>query len=49
MRVHAHSQRFRVAINQIAIELFIKRGTTFPTILKAEKRNPEESDKPHVY
>jgi transcriptional regulator with XRE-family HTH domain/KaiC/GvpD/RAD55 family RecA-like ATPase len=49
---HAHSQRFRAAINQIAqvaIELTIKRGTTSLTILKAEQRNPEEFDKPHVY
>jgi transcriptional regulator with XRE-family HTH domain/KaiC/GvpD/RAD55 family RecA-like ATPase len=49
---HAHSQRFRATINQIAqvaIELTIKRGTTSLTILKAEQRNPEEFDKPHVY
>jgi|UniRef100_A0A7C3Z1W2 transcriptional regulator with XRE-family HTH domain/KaiC/GvpD/RAD55 family RecA-like ATPase len=49
---HAHSQRFRAAINQIAqvaIELTIKRGTTSLTILKAEQRSPEEFDKPHVY
>ncbi|MEW6387069.1 MAG: helix-turn-helix domain-containing protein [Thermodesulfobacteriota bacterium] len=49
---HAHSQRFRAQINQIAqvaIELTIKRGTTSLTILKAENRSPEEFHKPHVY
>jgi transcriptional regulator with XRE-family HTH domain/KaiC/GvpD/RAD55 family RecA-like ATPase len=49
---HAHSPRFRAAINQIAqvaIELTIKRGTTSLTILKAEQRNPQEFDKPHIY
>jgi|UniRef100_A0A7V6A1Z4 transcriptional regulator with XRE-family HTH domain/KaiC/GvpD/RAD55 family RecA-like ATPase len=49
---HAHSPRFRATINQIAqvaIELTIKRGTTSLTILKAEQRNPEEFDKPHIY
>ena len=49
---HAHSPRFRAAINQIAqvaIELTIKRGTTSLTILKAEQRSPEEFDKPQVY
>ncbi len=49
---HAHSSRFRATINQIAqvaIELTIKRGTTSLTILKAEQRNPEEFDKPHIY
>jgi transcriptional regulator with XRE-family HTH domain len=52
MAKHAHSQRFRATINQIAqvaIELTIKRGTTSLTILKAEQRNPEEFDKPHLY
>jgi transcriptional regulator with XRE-family HTH domain len=49
---HAHSQRFRAQINQIAqvaIELTIKRGTTSLMILKAENRSPEEFHKPHVY
>ncbi|MFZ2089778.1 MAG: cupin domain-containing protein [Desulfobaccales bacterium] len=49
---HAHSPRFRATINQIAqvaIELTIKRGTTSLTILKADQRNPEEFDQPHVY
>jgi len=48
----AHSPRFLAAINQIAqvaIELTIKRGTTYLNILKAENRSPEEFDKPHVY
>ena len=49
---HAHSPRFRAQINQIAqvaIELTIKRGTTFLTVLKAEQRSTEEFQKPHHY
>lgn len=49
---NAHSPRFRAQINQIAqvaIELTIKRGTTFLTILKAENRSPKEFHKPHNY
>jgi len=49
---NAHSLRLRANINQIAqvaIELSIKRGTTSLTILKAEKRGPENIHRPLVY
>jgi transcriptional regulator with XRE-family HTH domain len=49
---HAHSQRFRAQINQIAqvaIELSIKRGTTYLTILKAENRHVDSHHKPHKF
>ncbi|MGB9618716.1 MAG: helix-turn-helix domain-containing protein, partial [Desulfomonilaceae bacterium] len=49
---NAHSLRLRANINQIAqvaIELSIKRGTTSLTILKAEKRGPENLQRPVVY
>jgi transcriptional regulator with XRE-family HTH domain/KaiC/GvpD/RAD55 family RecA-like ATPase len=47
-----HSSRLRAAINQIAqvaIDLSVKRGTTFLTILKAERRDPEILNKPYRY
>jgi transcriptional regulator with XRE-family HTH domain/KaiC/GvpD/RAD55 family RecA-like ATPase len=47
-----HSSRLRAAINQIAqvaIDLSVKRGTTFLTILKAEGRDPEILNKPYRY
>jgi transcriptional regulator with XRE-family HTH domain len=49
---HAHSQRFRAQINQIAqvaIELSIKRGTTYLTVLKAENRHMDSHHKPHKF
>ncbi len=48
----AHSPRLRAQINQIAqvaIDLVIKRGATSLTILKAEKRNLENFQKPQKY
>ena len=48
----AHSTRLRAQINQIAqvaIDLFVKRGTTSLTILKAEARSLENLNKPHRY
>jgi len=48
----AHSQRFRAQINQIAqvaIELSIKRGTTYLTVLKAENRHVDSHHKPHKF
>ena len=47
-----HSTRLRAAINQIAqvaVDLSVKRGTTFLTILKAERRDPEILNKPYRY
>lgn len=52
MEKEAHSPRLRAQINQIAqvaLDLSVKRGTTFLTILKAEKRAMESLDKPHSY
>ena len=52
MEKEAHSPRLRAQINQIAqvaIDLSVKRGTTFLTILKAEKRALESLDKPNSY
>jgi len=49
---NAHSQRLKAQISQIAqvvIDLTIKRGTTSLTILKAEKRPPDNHHKPHTY
>jgi len=49
---HAHSTRFRAQINriaQVAIELSVKRGVTSLTVLKAENRDPETQNRPHVY
>jgi transcriptional regulator with XRE-family HTH domain len=48
----AHSPSVRAQINQIAqvaIDLTVKRGKTFLTILKAEKRNLDTLNKPHHY
>ena len=47
-----HSSRLRAAINQIAqvaIDLSVKRGTTFLTILKAERRDLQILNKPYRY
>ncbi len=52
MEKRAHSPRVRARINQIAqvaIDLSVKRGTTFLTILKAEKRNLEAMNQPLRY
>ena len=52
MEKEAHSIKLRARINQIAqvaIELSIKRGTTFLTILKAEKRGTDNLHKPFKY
>jgi transcriptional regulator with XRE-family HTH domain/archaellum biogenesis ATPase FlaH len=52
MEKKAHSQRLRAQISQIAqvvIDLSIKRGTTSLTILKAEKREPDNLHQPFVY
>jgi transcriptional regulator with XRE-family HTH domain len=48
----AHSSKLRAQINQIAqvaIDLAIKRGTTSLTILKAEKRNLDNLQRPQKY
>ncbi len=48
----AHSTRLRAQVNQIAqvaIELSIKRGTTFLNILKADRRGTENLHKPFKY
>jgi len=48
----AHSPRLRAQVNQIAqvaIELSIKRGTTFLNILKADRRGTENLHKPFKY
>lgn len=48
----AHSPRLRAQINQIAqvaIDLSVKRGRTFLTILKAEKRHSDALNKPFNY
>jgi transcriptional regulator with XRE-family HTH domain/KaiC/GvpD/RAD55 family RecA-like ATPase len=52
MEKEAHSSRLRAQINQIAqvaIELSIKRGTTFLSILKADRRGTENLHKPFKY
>jgi transcriptional regulator with XRE-family HTH domain/KaiC/GvpD/RAD55 family RecA-like ATPase len=52
MEKRAHSPRLRAQINQIAqvaIDLSVKRGTTFITILKAEKRDLDTLSKPFNY
>jgi len=52
MEKKAHSPRLRAQINQIAqvvIELSIKRGTSFLTIIKAERRDIDNLDKPFTY
>ena len=48
----AHSPRLRANLNQIAqvaIDLSVKRGTTYLTILKAEKRDLDSLNKPFNY
>ncbi len=48
----AHSGRLKAHINQIAqvaIDLTIKRGKSELTVLKAERRNPENLNKPYGY
>jgi transcriptional regulator with XRE-family HTH domain/KaiC/GvpD/RAD55 family RecA-like ATPase len=48
----AHSPKLRAQINQIAqvaIDLSVKRGTTSLTILKAEKHNLDNLNKPFSY
>ena len=48
----AHSSRLRARINQIAqvaVDLSVRRGTTFLTILKAERRGLDTLNKPHRY
>lgn len=48
----AHSQRLRAGINQIAqvaMELTLKRGKTFLSILKAEGRDIETLNRPYNY
>ncbi|MDP2646497.1 MAG: helix-turn-helix domain-containing protein [Desulfobacterales bacterium] len=52
MERDAHSSRLKAQINQIAqvaIELFVKRGKTSLTILKAEKRDSETFNKPYGF
>jgi transcriptional regulator with XRE-family HTH domain len=48
----AHTAQLRANINQIAqvaIDLSVKRGTTYLTILKAEGRQPDSVDTPFPY
>ncbi len=48
----AHSPRLRAQINQIAqvaIDLSVRRGVTSLTILKAEKRDLDTSNRPYTY
>ncbi len=52
MEKHAHSQRLRAHINtiaQVAIELSVKRGKTFLSVLKAEKRDPGTLNRAYEY
>lgn len=49
---NAHSSKLRAQINQVAqvaIELSIKRGTTFLKVLKAEKRGTDNLHRPFNY
>ncbi len=49
MEKRAHSSRLRAQINQIAqvaLEMSVKRGTTFLTVLKAEDRSLDTLNKP---
>ena len=48
----AHSQRLKARINQVAqvaIDLAVKRGKTSLTVIKAEKRDQENLNKPYFY
>jgi transcriptional regulator with XRE-family HTH domain len=52
MEKGAHSSRLKAQINQIAqvaIDLSVKRGKTYITILKAENRDQTAMNKPHSY
>lgn len=52
MEKGAHSSRFKAQINQIAqvaIDLSVRRGKTYLTILKAEKRDQEAMNKAYSY
>jgi len=52
MEKGAHSSRLRAQINQIAqvaVDLSVKRGKTFLTILKAENRDQDAMNKAHSY
>lgn len=52
MEKKAHSPRLRAQINQIAqvaLELSIKRGTTSLAIIKAERRDLDNLQKPFIY
>lgn len=52
MEKHAHSQRLRAHINtiaQVAIELSVRRGKTFLSVLKAEKRDPGTLNRAYEY
>jgi len=52
MEKGAHSSRLRAQINQIAqvaIDLSVKRGKTYLTILKAENRDQDAMNKPYSY
>ena len=52
MEKGAHSSRLKAQINQIAqvaIDLSVKRGKTYLTILKAENRDQDEMNKAHSY
>ncbi|MEM5788023.1 MAG: helix-turn-helix domain-containing protein [Syntrophobacteraceae bacterium] len=52
MEKRAHSPRLRAQISQVAqvvIELSIRRGTSFLTIMKAEERALDNLDKPFTY
>lgn len=52
MEKRAHSSRLRARINQIAqvaIDLSIRRGKTYLTIMKAENRDPDTMNKPYLY
>ncbi len=52
MEKRAHSPRLRAQINQVAqvvIELSIRRGSTSLSVLKAEKRSPDNLHRPCAY
>jgi transcriptional regulator with XRE-family HTH domain/KaiC/GvpD/RAD55 family RecA-like ATPase len=52
MERKAHSKRLRASINQIAqvvMELSLKRGKTSLSVIKAENREVEALNTPHVY
>lgn len=52
MEKRAHSPRLRAQINQIAqvaIDLSVRRGKTYLTILKAENHNPDVLNRPYQF